>query len=551
MFKYKFALLFLIAISAYSQTKTIETGVTFHSSDPVLQKIYDIAYEKSKWNIKDFGKYKVMVEGAIYGNVWLETQPMGGYMYAKHDIAIARNNIEIFMDLQRADGRFPGMIVNNGNDPVPLYGWLQGLYLPTPAFELYFWLGRDKAYLNKLYTCLEKFDAYLWKYRDSDNNGCLETWCIWDNGEDESTRFHDFPNSWPFNYPPNKDSVLKMTSKQLQENCNESTQEGLEYMTVPIESMDFMSYSYSCKDVLYLISLELKNGRADYWKGKSEIVRKKIKDYLWVSDKQACYDYDKDNKRMNTLLHNNLRCMYFGSFDQKMADGFIKSHLLNPKEFWTPMPLPSVAANDPMFRDIAGNNWSGQPQGLTFQRSISALENYGHYAELTLVAEKFLKVIGDSLKFTQQFYPFEAKINNSKDGYGPSILSSMEFITRLYGIHFTKDTILWSCLERGNMNIDYTQKWDALNFKMTTKDNMVLCVVNDKNVLSFSKGVRAVTDLKGNLVEIVGIDPKPQKAKVIYKSKEYILKVKPNQRYRLNSKGSFYLYKQVPFDYVP
>ena len=31
-----------------------------------------------------------------------------------------------------------------------------------------------------------------------------------------------------------------------------------------------------------------------------------------------------------------------------MAERFVKEHLLNPQEFWTKMPLPSVAANDPL-----------------------------------------------------------------------------------------------------------------------------------------------------------------------------------------------------------
>ena len=38
------------------------------------------------------------------------------------------------------------------------------------------------------------------------------------------------------------------------------------------------------------------------------------------------------------------------------------------------MPLPSVAANDPLYEGVVGNNWSGHPQGLTYQRSIIALK---------------------------------------------------------------------------------------------------------------------------------------------------------------------------------
>ena len=66
--------------------------------------------------------------------------------------------------------------------------------------------------------------------------------------------------------------------------------------------------------------------------------------------------------------------MWYGVFTQDMADAFIKHHLLNPEEFWTPVPLVSIAANDPLYGTAGVNNWSGQPQGLTYQRAIGALE---------------------------------------------------------------------------------------------------------------------------------------------------------------------------------
>jgi hypothetical protein len=57
-----------------------------------------------------------------------------------------------------------------------------------------------------------------------------------------------------------------------------------------------------------------------------------------------------------------------GIFDQTMADAFVSTHLMNKSEFWTPTPLPSIAASDPRFQNKDGNNWSGPPEGLTFQR---------------------------------------------------------------------------------------------------------------------------------------------------------------------------------------
>ena len=129
-------LLVTISISCSKSTDFPTTNVEFRTSDILLQNIYDEATKKAKWNIRDFGKYKVLVEGGGYNNVWLETQPMGGYMYAKRNLEIAKNNQLIFIDHQREDGRLPGMITKNGGQLEPKSGWFQGLCFPMPAFEL-------------------------------------------------------------------------------------------------------------------------------------------------------------------------------------------------------------------------------------------------------------------------------------------------------------------------------------------------------------------------------------------------------------------------------
>ncbi|MCX6293521.1 MAG: hypothetical protein NT127_04410, partial [Sphingobacteriales bacterium] len=221
--------------------------------------------------------------------------------------------------------------------------------------------------------------------------------------------------------------------------------------------------------------------------------------------RKACFDKDKNNKTLPTLLHNNLRCMYFGSFTSEMADDFIHYHLMNRKEFWTPMPLPSIAANDSSFKNISGNNWSGQPQGLTFQRSISAMENYGHYAELSLIGQTFLNALSDSMRFTQQFDPFTKKSDQTKDGYGPSILTTLEFVSRFYGIHISKDIINWSCS----------------------------CFINNKLIYQFSKGCRLVTDMNGKTINIIGIETKDETIKLLSDKISTSFTVKPNFVYKL------------------
>ena len=533
-------LLINIVLSA-QKSSLYNTSVFFTTSDSGLQKLYNRAETLAAENIIQYGNRKVLKEGAKYVSIWLETQPMGGYMYAKRNLEIAKNNVEIFMDYQREDGRLPGVIYNKQGVITPNYAQFQGLYFAMPAYELYFILNKDKTFLKRVYKSLEAFDTYLWKNRDSDKDGCLESWCIFDTGEDENVRFNGYPRAWDFEFPPTKESISKLSKEELITRCKQKEFDSSNEMTVPIESMDVMSYSYSCRHVLSLISQELKNGKTDYWNNQALLVKAKIKSYLWDDKKKACFDRDKYNKTMPILLHNNLRCMYFGSFDQNMADNFIKYHLINPEEFWTPMPLPSIAANDPNFENISGNNWSGQPQALTYQRAISALENYGHYAELTILGSKFLDIMDDSLKFTQQFDPFKSTINNSKDGYGPSILTTLELIGRFYGVHITQDKIYWSCLDK-EYDYNYTQNWNGNTYHLETKGKQVICSINDKILFSFSKGARLTTDLNGNLIEIVGIDT--EKKAIQYKNqKEYSVIVKPNTTYKLNDNDVFKKFK--------
>ena len=167
------------------------TGVSFRTADSRLQEIYNRGENFLRENEVVYNDKTLIKEGAVYSFIWLETQPMGGEMYAVRDVEIALNNVLIFMECQRRDGRMPGMITYR----MPWDGlsvhmdWMQGDFFTIPAYKLSFRVGQDKAYLQRLYTALRDFDEYLWSCRDSDGDGCLEVWCTWDTGDDNNTRY--------------------------------------------------------------------------------------------------------------------------------------------------------------------------------------------------------------------------------------------------------------------------------------------------------------------------------------------------------------------------
>ena len=271
---------------------SLQTGVTFKTSESGLQRLYDAAVARLEGNIVQFTpSMKILVEGGGYQNAWLETQPMGGEMMAKRDAQTALNNQAVFMLAQRDDGRLPGMVVSGNTvrehgwdgKPPEGYVWMpkldvaadfemfQGFCFPEPALRMYHWMGRDRIYLKKLYDSLAAFDAYLWRTRDSNGDGLLETWCVWDTGEDNSTRLATrlAPDRWPFEKPPgtkglpdpqNPDHFRSYWGHPPGAHIPAPT---LEHVMVPFASMDVMAYSYNARATLAKIAAELADGEEE------------------------------------------------------------------------------------------------------------------------------------------------------------------------------------------------------------------------------------------------------------------------------------------------
>lgn len=458
-----------------------ETYVHFQTADTALQRLYDEAVRTCRNNLRILGNDAVLIEGGAYQRIWIETQPMGGEMYAKHNVPVALNNQLLFMRHQREDGRLPGTIGTGADGTAePRFATLQGFCFPWPALNMYYWLGEDRDFLDRLADTLERYDAYLWRFRDSNGDGILESWCQTDTGEDFAVRYGDAPFHHPLNTPPTDSSI------------------------VPMASMDVMSYSYTARDTLCEISKIRGDGNENKWRQAADEVAAVIREKLWDESRGACFEKDKYGNTIDILCHNNLRCMYFGSFSQEMADRFVNEHLLNPEEFWTTLPLPSIAANDPAFRNINGNNWSGQCQGLTYQRAILALERYGYEKVVTRLGKKlFEAIINCGYLFPQQFDPFTGAIGFDtnqpfEDGYGPTVLSALEYIAHIWGITMVRGEI-WYSMGTGSP-YTYEQGWNGHAYRIESDGKTAVALMDGREIFRGECGKRVIIDRAGNIL---------------------------------------------------
>ncbi|MBP8967972.1 MAG: hypothetical protein KBG42_01675 [Lachnospiraceae bacterium] len=461
------------------------SDVKFKSEDELLDKLFNTALKKCEDNIVSFGDRDVLVEGGGYEKIWLETQPMGGRMYAKKNITVALNNQLMFMEHRRKDGRIPGSIALEAGEVIPQFNKFQGFCFPEPALDMYFVADAGEDYLDELYECLEGFDKYLWENRDSDGDGCLESWCKYDTGEDNAVRYKNAPDAWSAEFPP----------------------EGLSI--VPMASLDVMSYSYSSRYTLSRIAyLKGKEKIGDEWAKLAGGVRAKIREYLWDAKAHICFDRDKHHRKQKIITHNTLRAMYWGSIDKDMASKFVNDHLLNEKEFWTYMPLPSVSVSDPNFVNEPTNNWSGQCEALTYQRAINALEKYGYDHLIPYLGRKLFDAIGKDLLFVQQYDPFTGKPSVNEDtggrnGYGPALLSVIEYMAAMYGVRRKENNLIWGCMQ--GTSYEYKQILGDDTYLIRNKDDETTAFINGNKIFGTKKNVKIITDLRGNVVKATDI----------------------------------------------
>jgi len=516
--------------------------VAFNTSDNALQILFDHAEKCAAGNVLEFApSFDVLVEGGAYKNVWLETQPLGGAMFGVRNLTLALNNQLIFMRTQRADGRLPGMVsvVNASTGLVnPTFSYpgsanrsmLQGFYMASPSVDVAVLAnasGADMAevaaYLAELQLVLARFEAWLWAERNS-SHGVPWLMGTSDTGEDNSDKFSCLPT-----------------------NC----------VSPPFESMDMAGYAHDAQRALARIaSLQGDPAGAAEWTARASATAQALKSRLWRPELGAAFDRGLIGEFVSTLVHNNIRAMWHGVFDQGMADAYVAQHLMNKSEFWTPAPLPSISVSDARFRDNHGNDWSGPPQGLTYQRSLRALDSYGHHAELVLLGAAQRAALFKTFTFPQQIDPFSASPEMSHDCYGPMLLSTLELTALTTGVSVRAEppTLLWSAVADDAASPQPTfffeqRLGDALFHLHGFANGTFIGSRNGAQLFWAQGSARIVTTFDGKVISVVGASAAPSivSLRLPGESTPLTLNVSPNEEWSVDGAKTPVLTRKVPF----
>jgi hypothetical protein len=466
----------------------------FTTANRRWQAAYDRALTVLAGNIRVLPKIAapVLIEGAEYAGIWMECGPLEALVYRKFRPDVARASHMTFFTLQREDGQLPA----NNKLSETGFGQIQMVVpIAATAWELAQATG-DEELLRTAYRSCSAWDAWLVRYRNSRGTGLTEGFCTYDTGMDNSPRWAGIPSQCP-----GKDAKRMPPVATLPRLCP-----------------DLSATTYGARVALAAMANALgKAGEAALWSEKAQAIRSTILARLYSAEDAAFYDLDAQDRFVKIRSCVLTRLCGEHVPDQRLFDDLWKRQLADPKAFWAPFPLPSVALDDPLFvRPIPRNSWGGAAQALTALRAGRWFDHYGRAAEFSTMMEQWCEAIQRDMSFRQQIDPLTGEFTQAASaGYSPCALVLFDYTWRLGGIHEEHDVLHWN-VRPGHAATEQAR----FSMRLDTRETATLAYaahgarlqVGCNQVAAVEGGaVRVVTDKRGTPLQLWGIHPQPQK----------------------------------------
>jgi hypothetical protein len=395
----------------------------FLTANTRWQAAYDKALAVLAANVRimPYVNEPVLIEGAAYQGIWQECGPHEALIYRHWRPDVARNSHTTFFNLQRANGQLPA----NNKVSETGFGQIQMVVpIAATAWELARATG-DEPLLAHAYRACSAWDDWLMRNRNTRGSGLIEGFCTYDTGHDNSPRWAGMPNQCP-----NKNAATHHPLKSLPRLCP-----------------DLSATVFGGRRALAAMARALGRGaEADRWDERAETIRRLILTRLYDAADAAFYDRDPQDRFVRVRSDVISRVCGEHVVDQPLFDEIWRQQLGNSKAFWSPIPLASIALDDPSFvRPIPANSWGGASQALTALRAGRWFDHYGRSAEFGAMMTAWCNAIQADPLMRQQLDPLTGRFTQEDaPGYSPAALVMLDYTWRLVGFHEDADIIQWN-----------------------------------------------------------------------------------------------------------
>ena len=311
-----------------------------------------------------------------------------------HEPELARGSLLTFLDNQREDGGFRGYIDVAHYRQEMFYhaNWgnaLLQLHLVHPS----------SGFLEEAYDGLKRYVGYFDRERDEEVSGLYDIDNHYETGQEYMHRY------------------VAVDPKADQDNWGE---------VFRLKGVDVTVYLYELKRALGIAADWIGNPEeAELWRMEAEKIKVAILERMWDPEVEMFFDVDPQSGERTMVKAATCFYPYFTDITSEAHVPGLKRHLLNPKEFWTPFPVPSSSADDEYFSAHPGWKgkrrncpWNGRVWPMTNSHVVEALATAAIRWNDQVLKRRTAELIG---KFIRMMF-FEGKSNrpNCFEHYNPS-----------------------------------------------------------------------------------------------------------------------------------
>jgi hypothetical protein len=301
-----------------------------------------------------------------YVGVWQWDAFFHAIAYRHIDLRLARDQIRILLDHQRADGMIPDAVHDEGTIthltfPVdadvtkpPLIAWA--------AWKLYQTDG-DREFLDEIYEPIVRWNSWWFEGNDFDADGLCEYLHPFSSGLDDSPLWD----------------------------------EGM-----PVTAPDLNTYLYLQQEALGKIAsvLGLKED-AEIWRTRAERMAETLIARLW--DPQTGFFWPKRNgKRVPIPTPFSMFPLLTGRLPSGIVDALVR-RMTDEREFWTRFPVPTVARTDPHYNPL--QMWRGPTWVNVNYLLIEGLERSGRKEVARELRHRTLEMVMAHSDIYEYYHP--------------------------------------------------------------------------------------------------------------------------------------------------
>jgi tetratricopeptide (TPR) repeat protein len=338
-----------------------------------------LANRATVWNNPALKNPFTMPSKFAFRHQWLWDSSFHAIVLSSYDIKMAEEELLNLFENQKPDGRIPHEIFLS-KEFCKLF-WAVDDYSPWTtqppvlaiAVKRIMDLGGEREFLTKAFKVLDRYDRWFRAARDADKDQLMAYVDYLESGWDNAVRW---------------DEAIRL----FEENPSKYKSRYERIRMAPVEAVDLNCLIYIQRKVLAELAekLGLHEKAGEYSRLANETANKVVS-YMWDPETRFFFDvFEENHEQIKVKSPAAFLTLYAGIASKEQAESLVK-HLLNPKEFWTKFPIPTVSADHKEY-DPKGY-WRGRSWINILWFTYNGLKTYGFMEEAKQLAERALNIM--------------------------------------------------------------------------------------------------------------------------------------------------------------